>query len=173
MAITHTDYILQTNPTLGPVTPVVGVWVRLHNNSTGTDYFSTAITDGQGSFTHSAPPGDYLLYTGTAADAPDTQFLRNSHYAVPVTAGDDIVARSNTDLVNGPYAPTLPGNAAVATPAGVTVGKVWDYGGAVFNVRSYGALGLGADETTLIQNAINAAQAVSGSQTGATVYFPP
>src|SRR5437773_6926271 len=97
---THTDFIVATG--------VPGLWVRLHNNSTGTDYFSTAATDSNGAFTYSAPPGDYSLYVGFAATVPGTQTLRTSHYAVPVTAGDDIAAGSLTTSLVSPYASTAP-----------------------------------------------------------------
>lgn len=47
-------------------------------------------------------------------------------------------------------------------------GKLWDKGGAVFNVRSYGAVGDGVtDDTSAISSAVSAASA------GGVVYFPP
>jgi hypothetical protein len=46
--------------------------------------------------------------------------------------------------------------------------QLWDRGGAVFNVKAFGAVGNGsADDTAALQAAINAAQAVGG-----TVYLP-
>ena len=46
--------------------------------------------------------------------------------------------------------------------------EVWDAGGAVFNVKAFGAKGDLSDDTQAIQNAINAAIAARG-----TLYFPP
>src|SRR6266850_5528471 len=94
--ITHTDYLVAAG--------VPGLWVRLLNNSTATNYYSTAATDANGAFTHSAPPGDYQMFTGSAATVPGTPTLRNAHYSVPVTAGDDVAAQSYT-ASNSPYAP--------------------------------------------------------------------
>jgi hypothetical protein len=45
---------------------------------------------------------------------------------------------------------------------------LWDRGGAVFNVRAYGAKGDLSDDTAAVQAAIDAASAVAG-----VVYFPP
>src|SRR2546430_978263 len=125
--ISHTDYLFQA--TASGVGLVPGVWVRLLNNSTATNYFSTAVTDATSAFTHSAPPGDYSLYTGNAATVPGTPTLRNAHYSVPVTAGDDAALGSVTALSSSPFAPNLPGAPSIPTPAGVTTGKLWDWGG--------------------------------------------
>src|SRR5438094_4791821 len=127
--ITHTDYLLQKAAATVTLNVVPGVWVRLLNNSTSTNYFSTAVTDAQGAFTHSAVPGDYSLFYGNAATVPGTPTLVNAHYSVPVTAGDDAALGSVTALSSSPYAPNT------AHP-----GWAFFQGSPWFDVMVYGAI---------------------------------
>lgn len=103
--ISHTDNLLQKATASVNLTVVPGVWVRLLNNSTATNYYSTAVTDVNGAFTHSAVPGDYSLYYGLAATVVGTPTLVNAHYAVPLTAGDDAALGSLTAVLTSPYTP--------------------------------------------------------------------
>src|SRR5947199_174205 len=100
--ITHTDYLFQA--TASGVGLVPGVWVRLLNNSTAANYYSTAVTDATSAFTHSAPPGDYSLYTGKVA-------LING----AGTAGD-VLSTTIASVTNGTTAVTVA--AAVLTVSG-------------------------------------------------------
>ena len=92
--ITHTDYLAQVSGS--GLVALPGLWVRLRNNSTGTDYFSTAVSDAQGAFTHSAVPGDYSAYTGTAATGT---------FAITITEAAAVVATNTVATVwsFGPY----------------------------------------------------------------------
>src|SRR6267142_2499504 len=117
--ISHTDNVFQKATASVNLNVVPGVWVRLLNNSTATNYYSTAVTDVNGAFTHSAVPGDYSLYYGLAATVVGTPTLVNAHYAVPLTAGDDAALGSVTAVLNSPYAPAanLPaGSIAIRGP---------------------------------------------------------
>jgi hypothetical protein len=102
-----TDFIL--TPVLGVLkVPNPSVWVRLRNNASATDYYSTAVTDpNTGQFTVSnIPPDDYSLYSGVTATVGGTPTLINPHYRVGYTAGDDAALRSTTDISSGSYAST-------------------------------------------------------------------
>src|SRR6267142_2609456 len=115
--ISHTDNVFQKATASVNLNVVPGVWVRLLNNSTATNYYSTAVTDVNGAFTHSAVPGDYSLYYGLAATVIGTPTLVNAHYAVPLTAGDDAALGSVTAVLTSPYAPS-----ALAYPGGEVLG---------------------------------------------------
>lgn len=80
--------------------------------------------------------------------------------------GNPLVASSGTFISGGPYAAFL-ADGVTPTPAGVTYGKTYDYGGAVFNVKAAGAVGGFANDTVAIDRAITAAGATG------TVFFPP
>ncbi len=160
--ITHTDYLFQA--TASGVGLVPGVWVRLLNNSTVTNYYSTAVTDATSAFTHSAPPGDYSLYTGNAATVPGTPTLRNAHYSVPVTAGDDAALGSVTALPSSPYAPLA------GLPAGATFAAIFDNGGYAYNLKSGPTPALidnSTDDTINIQ-----ATSTRAAVTGGIVLWP-
>lgn len=78
-----------------------GQWMKLVNNGTGTSYFSTARSDGNGMFIHSAPPGLYTQYVSANVTLPaagDASWVAtgDTSYAVPLTVRDDIVANSLT-----------------------------------------------------------------------------
>lgn len=156
MTVTHTDYLLKevgTSPVVTTIaTTLSGVWIRLRNNDTSTDYYSTAVTDSGGGFTHSAPPGDYSLYSGTAATVVGTPDIRNTHYAVPVTS--EFV---DSALVHLAGAETVTG---VKSAADIRFGGHNWYD--VTHV-TYGADPTGvADSTAAIQAAINDANTAGG-----------
>lgn len=119
-----------------------GLWVRMRNNDTAVDYYSVATSDpATGAFTITAPPGMYALYTGSVATVIGTPTLQTAYYAVPVTAGDDVVVKSLTGKSSSPYAPNLPGASSIPTPPGILTGTVWVYGGFAWNVRAANAKG--------------------------------
>lgn len=164
--ITHTDYLFQQG-TGGALNLVPGVWVRLLNNSTAVNYYSTAVTDATSAFTHSAVPGDYSLYTGSAATVVGTPTLRNAHYSVPVTAGDDAVLGSGTVLASGPYTATaVAGGADYKGAVRIDGGKPW------YDIThpNYAAP---IDGTTDSGVAVNAAMAAASAAGGGVVVVPP
>lgn len=129
-----------------------GFWVRLRNNDTATDYYSTAVSDAAtGAFTHSAVPGDYSMYWGTAATVLGTPNLRNAHYKVPLSSGDDAALKSATMLASGPYTPGSP------------------TGSSQLNQRFFTAspIGGGSSDTANVQAVIDRAPS------GATIEFQP
>jgi hypothetical protein len=67
----------------------------------------------------------------------------------------DITARSLTIIPSSPYTPNLPGATNTPTPAGVIAAKLYDYGGQVWNVKAFGALG---DAKTVSDGAITSGQ---------------
>jgi hypothetical protein len=151
-----------------------GVWVKLHNNSTAVDYASSAQSDGNGMFIHSAPPGRYTLYA-----APDVSLpaFGSSHwvatgdtdYPVALTAGDDGVFRSGTFLASGPYSPAsglLPGNIALANYGVTSQIKV---GPTMVNLQSEGADMTGG---TLSDAAVTSGLAKLPNG-GGVLYVPP
>lgn len=134
--ITHTDYLLQKATGASTLVIVPGVWVRLLNNSTATNYYSTAVTDAQGAFTHSAIPGDYSLYYGPTQTVGGTPTLVNAHYPVPVTAGDDAVFGSITALLSGPYsASALAGGGDFAGNERLAQGPLIDITASAYNAK--------------------------------------
>lgn len=149
-----------------------GLWVRVRNNDTAVDYYSTATSDpATGAFTITAPPGMYALYTGNAtnnaATVPGTPTLQTSYYAIPVTAGDDVVVKSLTGKPSSPYAAVL-ADGVTATPVGVSFGKVYDYGGAFLNLKGSGSVKVdGATDDTAALNTLLAALPA----TGGTLYW--
>lgn len=83
-----------------------------------------------------------------------------------VTYASQLVAGSLTltDPVNGPYVPNLPGASSVPTPPSVTSGKVWDWGGAVYNTKAGNALVDGAtDDASALNTEITNLPAASGT----------
>lgn len=140
MAIAYTDYLQQA---VGNAISVwSGVWVRLVSNNTGTAYISDAVTSSLGKFTFATkPPGDtYTVYTGPTNTGPWVS-TGDVSYAVPVVQGENPSFQSETTQASGPYGSFLPGAPSVATPGGVTTGKIYDYGGQVWNILSFGAVG--------------------------------
>jgi hypothetical protein len=150
---TITDFAFVS--TGGILTTAVGQWVRLRSIALGTDYFSTAVTDAQGSWTITAPPDDYQLYTGPAATVPGTPTLVDPHYRIGYSAGDDAALKSVTAKSSSP---NVPFNGGVAGSAN---GEVWV------------APPNGSDDTTAIHTAFLAAQGIGGANTMGWVKFFP
>lgn len=76
-----------------------GVWVQLVSNTTSTPYVSTAATDANGMFTHSAPT-DALGYTvniGPSGTGPWT-FSGDSHYFLPGGTGGAALDTTAADI---------------------------------------------------------------------------
>src|ERR1035437_7497781 len=97
-----------------------GQWVKLHNNDTGVDYGSSAVSDSNGMFAHNAPPDHYTTYEAPGLTIPDfgsTAWVAtgNVDFIVPYTAGDAMVGSSFTARSSGPYAPNAnPGQGVFA-----------------------------------------------------------
>lgn len=121
--------------------------------------------------------------SGTAANLSGTPALPNGTTATTQTVGDNTTKLATTAFVianaggggSSAFNAITSGTnttAAMVLGTGATLtegaGTVLDKGNLVYNVKAYGAVGNGStDDTTSIQNAINAADA-----TGGTVYFP-
>lgn len=74
------DYLQR--PSGGNVTVLVGTWVQLTNNVSGTAYVSTAVTDANGKFTVlNVPAGTYTVATGPTSGGPFTS-TGDSNYVV-------------------------------------------------------------------------------------------
>lgn len=94
-------------------------------------------------------------------DVPLNAALAELDASITTTSGNSLQAANNlSDLTNTVQAVT---NLGLSTGVRAGVNQ--------FNVKDYGALGNGvADDTTAVQNAINAAAAATN---GGVVYFPP
>jgi hypothetical protein len=88
----------------------------------------------------------------------------------PQDTGADLAVRSVTVSASGPYGAFLPGTAqTVATPAGVSTSKDFDYGGQVWNVKAFGAIGDGSSHALSTRYAtLAAAQVVYAFATALT-----
>lgn len=68
----------------------------------------------------------------------------------PVTIHNSVTATSFTAVgPSSPYAALLQGDNTVPTPAGITNGKVWDFGGATYNIGQFGAKFDGVTDDTV------------------------
>jgi hypothetical protein len=83
-------------------------------------------------------------------------------YAIPIVQGENPALQSGTFTGIGPYGAFLPGTAqTVPTPAGVVTGALTDYGGEMWNVKSFGAIGDGSSHPLSTRyGTLAAAQAV-------------
>lgn len=83
-----TDYLQMTSG--GLTLPNAGVYVRMNNNATGTDYISTGLTDGNGMFTiNNIPQGTYTVFYGPGPLAANILTSTGQlNYRVSYTAGD-------------------------------------------------------------------------------------
>src|SRR5207302_11330009 len=107
------DLQLLTPDANGKTVAMVGVWVQLVNNDTGTSYVSTAITTGTGKATFAPkPPGDtYVINVSTVSNSGPWTAFGISNHAVPVVDGDSPSFQGVTTQVTGPYnATAAPGH---------------------------------------------------------------
>jgi hypothetical protein len=139
---------LQAN---GDLTPANTYYTITESSGGGSIYtFTVIVPQTAGPFVMSSlvvvPPAP--LFGGTSAT---------------INPAGDIAARSLTVGASSPYNAVLPGNAAVATPAGVVTGNVWNWGGGAWNPKAAGAKGDGVtNDCVAFQAAGDAASAAGG-----------
>lgn len=77
----------------------------------------------------------------------------------PPNFGNAAIVAGSVTVVgpNGPNSAFLPGAPTIPTPSGIATGEVWDWGGAVFNVKTANALVDGATDDLVAQQAVGTA----------------
>ncbi len=81
----------------------------------------------------------------------------------PLTVQGQLVAGGLTIVgPNSPYSSFLPGAPTIPTPSGVSTGSIWDWGGAVYNVKAANAKGDGVTDDGVAMSATDAAAVGKG-----------
>lgn len=146
VAINQTQaWWIQGTVKAGQVASVFGTNLSHNGGTTNSSVYIVNTSTGQGSFAQIDTVNPYKVNFTVPTG------LSNGNYNVYVNNG------------NG-------GADSWSTPQSMTINNsLYTYNGSIFNVKNYGATGDGVtNDATAIQNAINAAEKVSGS----TVYFP-
>jgi len=146
VAINQTQaWWIQGTVKAGQVASVFGTNLSHNGGTTNSFVYIVNTSTGQGSFAQIDTVNPYKVNFTVPTG------LSNGNYNVYVNNG------------NG-------GADSWSTPQSMTINNsLYTYNGSIFNVKNYGATGDGVtNDATAIQNAINAAEKVSGS----TVYFP-
>jgi hypothetical protein len=153
-------------PSIVTATTVAGAWsMNLEANgdlTPGSTFYTFTAQGGSWTATAVVPQTAGPFTIEAIMAVPPNVWLGGT--AATVNPAGDIAARSFTASSTSPYSAVLPGNAAVATPSGVSTGKIWDWGGEVYNVMAAGAKG---DGKTFVAGAMNNAQSTLTDTTNA------